>query len=197
MALTSSLEHGIVHLRLIRSYMALWVGKRNDVQVVEESRLRADRCEASGDAPRRACLQRQRDFRGVRDFGDVDGQGAAETGAPRGRCRQAWLAMLGGNDPVARQSLQNLGHQRRRNPVLLGNLAGAASMHAAVRRQMLHSDQPVICFLRQLEHRSASPPTKPYTTESVANEQYHVPRKKSKPCFQKRSPKPLLSFILH
>src|SRR2546430_10898054 len=61
--------------------------------------------------------------------------------------------MLRGHERMVRQFLQHLGHKRRRDAVLLGNLVGAASMLLAMHGQVLDGNQPVISFFGKLEHR--------------------------------------------
>src|SRR5260370_24668062 len=63
----------------------------NDVQAFQKSRLRPDCRQALGDASPAACLQRERNCRGIRNFRDADGQGSAEVSASLAGRRQAWL----------------------------------------------------------------------------------------------------------
>src|ERR1700741_1516835 len=73
------------------------------------------------------------------------------------------------------QLLQHLGHQCRRNPVLLGNLVRAASVLLAVVREMLHRDQAVIRLFREFEHAPAASYANTLdaiTTETVAFQIY-------------------------
>src|ERR1700746_1162785 len=76
--------------------------------------------------------------------------------------------MLGADQSMPRQLLQNLRHQRRRNAVFLGDFIGATCMVlVAVHRQMLDSNKTVICLCRNLEHLRRHAPSATYTTESV------------------------------
>ena len=83
--------------------------------------------------------------------------------------------MLGGDQRVPGQFLQNFRHERGRNAIFLGDFVGAARMiFAAMHGQVLDRDQAVVCFFRKLKHLSAlSPcvrPPRAYATESVGIE---------------------------
>src|SRR5277367_6610682 len=83
--------------------------------------------------------------------------------------------MFGRNQILPRQLLQNLRHQRGRDAIFLGDFIRAARMLVAMVRKMLHRNQTVICFFRELEHFLSypSPATNsPIETALVAFKRY-------------------------
>ncbi len=58
----------------------------------------------------------------------------------------AGRAVLGFHQTLACQPLQHFGHQMRRNPVLAGNVRGAAFAMAVVHGKMAERNEPIIRF---------------------------------------------------
>src|ERR1700730_11061969 len=54
---------------------------------------------------------------------------------------------------MMRQLLQHLRHEGYGNTILLGDFIRAASVLLAMHRQVLHGDQPIVGFFRELKHR--------------------------------------------
>src|SRR5216683_7947108 len=97
-----------------------------------------------------------------------------------------------------RELLQYLGHERRGDAVLLGDLAGATGVLLAVYGQVLDGNQPIIGFLGKLKHQFRMPSRFSMNMRLNQSHIHYIPYRtpKSTRTFAHLTNKPCISFSL-